>query len=306
MAFKLTYKIDGEIFSEQAVEAGTAITAPTPEEREGYDFSGWQDIPEVMPESDVTVEGSYAPDAYTLTVMLDEEIWKSLVLSSGDDISDITAPEKRGYTFSGWVKKYKKMPRSNLTLRGTYHVNTYKLTFEVDGMIFENEVEFGTPLDFVLSPERDNHTFSGWGKIPATMPDRDLHFKGSFKPTVYTITFVLDGKEYHRETLPLGAAITPPKVADKENATFSGWKKVPETMPGEDIKVEGKYRIKKYKATFFVEEKKYAWVSLSAGAVITPPDEPSVKGKVFVSWDTMPETMPEKNIEIHAIFREEA
>ncbi len=306
MAFVLTFQIDGEIYREENLEAGAAISAPTPEERDGFDFAGWENLPAVMPAENTTIEGRYTPDSYTLTTMVDDEVWQTFTFSSGADLSDVPMPEKQGYTFSGWVKKYKKMPRSNLTLRGSFRINRYTLSFEVDGMTFEEEFDFGEPLNFILEPEREHYAFSGWGEIPETMPAHDLRFVGSFTPVVHTLTFVLNGETIHTAQLAFGAPIIPPEVDVPGDATFSGWKKMPSTMPNEDLTLEGKFRVKKYKVTFYIDDKKYAWVSLAEGARITPPDTPEIEGRIFEKWQKLPAKMPAKNLEVHAVFREEA
>ncbi len=303
--YNLTFKIGGEVWRTDSVEGGVCPPMPQVEEREGYDFSGWKNLPEIMPEENIVVEGSFIPDSYTLTAMVDDEVWKTASYSSGEDISEFPTPKKRGYTFSGWTKKYKKMPRSNLTLRGNFKVNTYLLSFEIDGMTFENEVEFGTPLDFILEPERDNHTFSGWGKMPETMPDRDLHLKGTFRPNTHTITYVLNGEVYKTEELSYGATIIPPEVPARGEAAFGGWKKLPDTMPDGDVTVTGKYKEKKNRLTFMVGDKKHAWVSLAPGAKIKPPAEPVAEGMVFTGWKGLPATMPDKALTVTAVFRKE-
>ncbi len=304
--YNLTFKIDGEIFRVDSVEGGLNIPTPEVPEREGYDFAGWENLPEVMPEGDLTVQGSFTADSYTLTVMADEEVWATYSFSSGEDISEIPLPEREGYTFGGWVKKYKKMPRSNLTLRGSFRVNCYTLAFELDDMTFEQEMEYGAPLDFIMEPERDNYVFSGWGEIPATMPAHDLRFHGSFAPHLHTLTFVLDGKPYRTEQLTIGAPITAPEVPERAGLVFGGWRRLPDTMPGQDVTVEGKFRTKKYRVTFMVGDKKYTTASFPEGAKITPPEPPVIEGKTFRGWRDMPPAMPARNIELRANFREEA
>ncbi len=304
--YNLIFKINGEVYRTDSVEAGVRPPTPQVEEREGYDFSGWKNLPAVMPEADTVVEGTFTPDSFTLTAVVDDAEWKTATYSSGADISNFPTPRKKGHTFGGWVKRYKKMPKSNLTLRGYFKVNSYSLSFEVDGMTFENEVEYGTPLDFIMQPERDGYTFSGWGNIPETMPDRDVKLKGSFRPNVHKLTFMLDGEVYETRELTCGMPIEVPKVPAREGAVFGGWRRVPDTMPNRDLTVEGKYRVKKSNLTFMVGTKKYAWVSLAEGAKITPPDPPFMAGKVFDSWQDLPETMPARDLTVQAIFREEA
>ena len=57
--YKLTYMVDGEEYKTFEVEYGTAITAEAEPTKEGYTFSGWSEIPEMMPAHDVTVTGTF-------------------------------------------------------------------------------------------------------------------------------------------------------------------------------------------------------------------------------------------------------
>ncbi len=304
--YSLIFKIDGTVVRTDSVEAGVRPPAPTVDPREGYDFSGWKNLPSVMPADNVVVEGSWVKDGYTLTAEVDGEVWKTAVYSSGDDLSDFPTPRKKGHTFGGWTKKYKRMPKSNLTLRGNFKVNTYTLSFEVDGMTFDTTVEYGAPLDFILEPERDNYIFNGWGKIPATMPDHDLHFHGSFRPNTYTLTFLLDGEVFATSQLAFGDPVEAPEVPSRAGASFGGWKKLPDTMPDCDVTVEGKYRRKKNKLVFEVDGKQYARLSLSVGAGIPLPEEPKKEGFRFRMWEGLPEAMPASDTTVTAVFDEEA
>ena len=57
--YKLTYMVDGEEYKSSEVDYGTAITPEAPPTKDGYTFSGWSEIPETMPASDVTITGTF-------------------------------------------------------------------------------------------------------------------------------------------------------------------------------------------------------------------------------------------------------
>ena len=57
--FNLVYKIDGEIYSTSQVNYLNKITVEPAPSKEGYTFSGWSEIPPLMPAHDVTVTGSF-------------------------------------------------------------------------------------------------------------------------------------------------------------------------------------------------------------------------------------------------------
>ena len=66
--YKLTYKVDGEIYKSYDVEFGATITPEPAPTKEGYNFSGWSEIPATMPAHDVTVTGTFTiVDPVTVT-----------------------------------------------------------------------------------------------------------------------------------------------------------------------------------------------------------------------------------------------
>ena len=66
------------------------------------------------------------------------------------------------------------MPANNITVAGTFNVNSYTITYTVDGNT-DGDVEtynFGTPISIRTNPTKTGYTFSGWDplELPATMP----------------------------------------------------------------------------------------------------------------------------------------
>ena len=66
--YVLTYVIDGAEYKRMEVEYGTAITAEDAPTKEGYIFSGWSEIPAIMPAKDVTVTGTFSVDGIDAVV----------------------------------------------------------------------------------------------------------------------------------------------------------------------------------------------------------------------------------------------
>ena len=65
--------IDGETVKTETYSYGSVISSFVPEAKEGYTFSGWYFIPETMPDSDVTISGSYTKDTEIVVTESDEE-----------------------------------------------------------------------------------------------------------------------------------------------------------------------------------------------------------------------------------------
>ncbi len=58
--YKLTYVVDGVTYKEYIYKEGTVITPEPAPNKEGYEFSGWSEIPETMPAKDVTITGTFS------------------------------------------------------------------------------------------------------------------------------------------------------------------------------------------------------------------------------------------------------
>lgn len=60
--YQITYIIDGEVFATDYVEYGAAVVPPNVEEKEGFTFSGWADVPETMPAHNITIYGNFTSE----------------------------------------------------------------------------------------------------------------------------------------------------------------------------------------------------------------------------------------------------
>ena len=250
----------------------------TADEKDGYTFTGWEvtglpadvdttkaTISFTMPANNVTLKAQYtenAPETYELKVTN-----AKVTLKDGGDVADltavpvgtelvVTAPEKDGYTFTGWEKEglpananidgatiIFKMPANNVTLKAQYTENapeTYelkvtnaKVTLKDGGAVADlKAVPVGTEL-VATAPEKDGYTFTGWEKegLPADanidgatitfkMPANNVTLKAQYTenvPEKYTVTMGGETTEY-----AVGADVTIIAPA-KAGETFTGW-----------------------------------------------------------------------------------
>ncbi len=80
----LTYMVDGEIYKTYEVPHGSAITPEEEPTKDGYTFSGWSDIPETMPDEDVTITGTFTfVDAIESVTTNDDVTPKRIYTPSG-------------------------------------------------------------------------------------------------------------------------------------------------------------------------------------------------------------------------------
>ena len=301
--YKLTYVVDGQTYKTYDVEYGAAITPEPAPTKEGYTFSGWSEIPATMPAHDVTVTGTFTKGNYKLTYLVDGEVYKTVSYDYGDVITPEPAPVREGYTFSGWSEIPETMPAHDVTVTGTFSINSYKLTYVVDGQTYKTyDVEYGAVITPEAEPTKEGYTFSGWSEIPATMPAHDVTVTGTFSINTYKLTYVVDGQTYKTYDVEYGAAITPEPAPEKEGYTFLGWSEIPETMPAHDVTVTGSFSINTYKLTYMVDGEEYKIYELEYGAAITPEAEPTKDGYTFSGWSEIPATMPAHDVTVTGTF----
>ena len=302
-SYTLTYILDGETYKTYIIDYGTAITPEAAPTKEGYTFSGWSEIPETMPAHDVDVTGTFSINSYTLTYKVDGEEYKSFIVVFGTAITPEAEPTKEGYTFSGWSEIPETMPAHDVTVTGSFTINSYKLTYVVDGVEYKSlNVVYGTAITPEAAPTKEGYTFSGWSEIPETMPAHDVEVTGSFTVNYYTLTYIVDGEEYETLTAAYGTAITPEAEPTKEGYTFSGWSEIPETMPAHDVEVTGSFTVNYYTLTYIVDGEEYETMTAAYGTAITPEAEPTKEGYTFSGWSDIPETMPAHDVIVTGSF----
>ena len=320
-----TLTVDG-VDEPRVFDENVTVTAP---EKEGFTFTGWEveGVPEgtdttkatitfKMPANNVTLKPQYEKNTYTLTVdgkpeqrVFDEEV-------------TLTAPEKEGYTFTGWkvtglpadVDTTKatisfKMPANNVTLKPQYEKNTYTLT--VDGKpeqrVFDEDVT-------VTAPEKDGYTFTGWevtglsadvdttkATISFTMPANNVTLKAQYTenaPKTYkldvsdaTIT-LKDGSDVADLTAVRADTELVATAPEKDGYTFTGWEvtglpadvdttktTISFTMPANNVTLKPQYEKNTYTLTVDgVDEPRV----FDENVTVTAPEK---VGETFTGWE---------------------
>lgn len=110
-------------------------------------------------------------------------------------------------------------------------------------------------------------------------------------PAKYTITYLVDGEAISTQELEVGAAITAPEVEAREGYTFTWTDAIPETMPAEDVTINGAYAKNNYIVTFLVGGEEVAKYELEYGSAITVPNVSEREGYTFEWLDEIPSTI---------------
>ena len=297
--YLVTFKIGDEVISSENLAYGSKITAPDAPAKEGHTFNGWGGVAATVPAKDVTYTSSYTVNQYTITFKIGDEVISSENLVYGSKITAPDAPAKEGHTFNGWGEVAATVPADDVTYEGGYSVNSYQLTYTVDGETIKTEsVVYGTAITMLEEPSKEGHTFSGWQGVVATMPACDVAISGAFTVNKYKVSFVINGVEVDSKSLDFGSAIVAPIAPELEGYTFSGWGNVLETVPAHDVEYSASYVVNEYIVYYFVSSNLVHSVKVAYGDII--PEyvyEPTAEGEIFVGWlgDSY-ETMPSHDI----------
>ena len=293
-SYQVTFIVDGKVYHTESVTFGAAITVPDAPTKEGHTFSGWGEVPETMPAKDITVRGTFTVNKYQVTFKIGDEVIATYMQDYGSAITAPDAPEREGYTFSGWGNVAKTVPASDVIYEGSYSVNSYTLTYTVDGEVVRSEsVTYGAAITVPDAPTKEGHTFSGWGEVPETMPAKDITVRGTFTVNKYQVTFKIGDEVIATYTQDYGSAITAPDAPEREGYTFDGWSEVPETVPAADVICEGSYTANLYKVYYMVGATLVHTAEVAYGEPIPEYVYEAEEGYIFLGWvgesyDTMP------------------
>lgn len=293
--------------------SGTAVTAAA---NEGYHFVKWSDGSTESPRTDtnvlvdITVEALFAINEYTVTfVDWDELVIEKQTVKHGSNATTSEAPAREGYTFDGWDTDFTNVT-SNLTVKATYKINTYTVTFKYDDgiVLATEEVEHGSAATAPSVSTREGYTFTGWD-VSFYNVIGDLTVTAQYKAVDYTLTIkyqYTDGSEAaesYTATLNFSNAyeIDSPVItgytADK-NTIFG-------TMPADNVTVTVVYTVNEYTITFDSDGGSYVdSITLDYGAEVTPPADPTKVGYTFAGWTPkVPATMPAEDITLTAQWK---
>ncbi|MBQ2974499.1 MAG: InlB B-repeat-containing protein, partial [Clostridia bacterium] len=158
---------------------GNAVATPSEPVKVGHTFNGWDPIFEAIAKADVKYIAQWLVNKYTITFNTNggSEI-APITQDFGSAIATPADPVREGYTFTGWDGEIPAtMPAEDLTFNASWEINSYTVTWDVDGEITTETYEYGAEIVIPADPDKDGFVFDGWTpEVPATMPAEDLTF----------------------------------------------------------------------------------------------------------------------------------
>ena len=250
-SYKLTFDVDGNL-TEKTFKYGESVTAIENPTKVGHTFTGWsKEIPVKMPANDLYVSATWTVNSYKITFDVDGNLTEK-TFKYGETVVAIENPTKVGHTFAGWSEELPEtMPANDITVEAIWTVNSYKLTFDVDGNLTEKTFKYGESVIAIENPTKVGHTFAGWSEdLPVKMPANDITVEATWTVNSYKITFDVDGN-LTEKTFKYGESVTAIENPTKVGYTFAGWSPVlPETMPAEDLTVKATWTVNSYDITY--------------------------------------------------------
>ena len=302
-------------------EFGAEVKVADAKEIEGYTFQGWDTKDFTMPDEDVIIKGSYKVNSHNVSYKVDGmdiEVPETMSYEYGKQVKIAEDLKLEGYTFSGWDRKDFAMPDEDVTINGSFSINSYKVSYEYENapenapvLPETREYEFNSEVEVAAEEKLEGYTFSGWDKENFSMPAADVVIKGSYKVNSHNVSYKVDGMGIEvPETMSYeyGKQVKIAEDLKLEGYTFSGWDKKDFQMPDEDVTINGSFSINSYKVSYeyenapenapvLPETKEYEFnsdVKVESGL--------ELEGYTFSGWDKENFSMPAADVVIKGSF----
>ena len=302
-------------------EFGAEVKVALVEKIEGYTFQGWDKEDFTMPDEDVVIKGSYKINSHDVIYKVDGmdiEVPETMSYEYGEQVKIAEDLELEGYTFSGWDKEDFQMPDEDVTISGSFSINSYTVSYEYENapenapaLPETRKYEFNSEVEVAAEENLEGYTFSGWDKENFTMPAANVIIKGSYDINSHEVSYKVDGMDIEvPETMSYeyGKEVKVAEDLEVEGYTFSGWDKKDFQMPDEDVTINGSFSINSYKVSYeyenapenapaLPEAKEYEFASdvkVESGL--------ELEGYTFSGWDKEDFKMPSQDVTIKGSF----
>ncbi|MGM9642650.1 MAG: InlB B-repeat-containing protein [Eubacteriales bacterium] len=301
--------LNGEPYLSVPHYAGVTLSTPVrPEQTAGLIFSGWQGLPEVMPESDIRIDAFSRPAE--VVYIVDGEVILRTQTTVGSVVTVAAVPQKVGHTVSGWSTSDVteltdgafEMPEWDVVFSAESTPNTYNIVYILEGQIVYTDqavygelyalrgIEVMCGYDFIPWQSQDISLNIGNGIF--TMPDKDITFIGAFKKCEYFVNYYLDGELIFSDKYGYGDEVTlrPPQV--QEGCTFAWTTAGAEisdgrfTMPAGNVDIYGHFSDGDNRIIFMIDGIEYGTLGAPAGEHVDISFAPTKIGYTFTGWSS--------------------
>ena len=312
--YEIEYYVDNELVHTDVYPVGMEISFRAEESKIGYTFSGWTNIYDEegkeyifidgkMPAKNIKIYSTFKVNSYTIKYFVNGEKFKEERVVYDAEIQGLAYTPKTGYSFSGWIGLPETMPACDVNVHGKEYISTYKLSYYVDGELFEDyDVPYGTKISPLHYTPVLGYAFSGWDDLPQVMPAKDVNVYATTTPCVYTLTYYVDGTEVYSEEYAVDAAIDVYVYEPEKGKEFLGWVNVITTMLPQDYKVFGSTHNKNYHLNYYIDSKLVFSDVYAYDASITVREVEQREGYTFTGWGDVARRMPASDVMVFGSF----
>ncbi len=305
---------DGIQYGEvQFVLNGNRPLIPKNPYKEGHRFMGWfLDSNFAIPldntykvTRNIDLYGKFEQGGFLVKFFVNGRLYDTQDVKYGDSAIAPPEPNEPGYYFLGWNRN-SLIVIDNLDIHAILSpIPTYTVVFmDHDNTVLKRQVgvEHLTQATAPDDPTRIGYTFDGWDKEFDSVTS-DLTVKATYTAIPYTVTFKVPDMDDVVQTYIYEQPITLPSIQAKEGHDFGWDDTVPETMPAQNIVINGSYKVKTYSVYYKVGGVQVAKEDYKFGVPITIKPGTPKQGYTF-AWnpDSLPATMPANDITVNGTY----
>jgi hypothetical protein len=228
------YNDQGEVIHITTVEEGKAVVEPTPPNKIGHQFIGWEPSLENINQN-LNVFPIYEKQTYQLVIHDMDRIETISILY--DDQITLPTPHQEGFQFINYYLdqeykiplNYMKMPNFDLTLYIQYEPMTYQISFDHDA--YDTLLVPYLALIELIEIDIEGQAFSGFYLDPSyevpfeleNMPNYDVIIYPKYEPIFYIIDFITNSEiDIDQQIYQFNDTLDIPDL-EKDDLIFLGW-----------------------------------------------------------------------------------
>lgn len=211
--------------------------------------------------------------------------------------------------YAGSARTWSQIAIGDLGESVAVHFGKFTATFIKEGeVISQTDYLPGEKIIPPEDPELKYYDFAGWSpEVPEMMPETDSEFTAmwTLSDTTRTVEYYADGVLYWYDYRCKGEKVTSPEmVPTKVGYTFADWSpEITETMPDENLRYDATWTINSHQVVFMADGIEHYSYECTYGDPIVPSEENPIKeGYAFAGWSDVPNSMPDNDVVINALF----
>ena len=249
--YTITYNLDGGTATNpiKYTEDSDSFTLNEPE-LYGYNFIGWTGSNGDIPQKQVTIESgttgnleftaNYEMIKYHVQIYDGDNIIYDDMIPLDNEVSKPADPVHDGYEFLGWYvddNEYDFITevKSDLIIRAKYKLNTYSISYDLDGGEATNPDSYTYESDDIVlqEPTKVNYLFEGWTGSNGETPQKnviipknsvgDKNYKANYSKIKFDVTIQDGDNTLFNDKVEIDSTVTKPSDPVRDGYTFLGW-----------------------------------------------------------------------------------